>query len=57
MINEELNCGEQVSAVLRNALTGKKRVIDRRSAPKYEIEIKVTDLQTGEIILNIKETR
>ena len=56
---QEVNCGETVSAILRSALTGEKRVIDRNTpkSPRYEIEIKVTDLRTGENILDIKETR
>ena len=50
-INEKMNAGETVSAVLTNAKTGKKRVVG--GAPKkglrYKVEVKITDLQTGEI--------
>ncbi len=52
-INEKLNAGETVGAVLTNVKTGKKTVVGGAPPPKkearYRIEIKVTDLLTGEI--------
>lgn len=52
MINDKMNLGEMVSAVLTNAKTGEKRVIDEkglRKEAKYRVEVKVTNLETGEV--------
>lgn len=52
-INEKLNAGETVGAVLTNVKTGKKTVVGGAPSPKkeprYRVEVKVTDLETGEI--------
>lgn len=52
-INEKMNCGESVVAVLKNAATGEKRVIDDvqfgTPSAKYKFEVKVTNLRTGEV--------
>lgn len=56
MINEPIGTGEKVSAVLKNATTGEKRVIDGQPK-KYKVEIKVTDLATGKVIYTHEDTR
>ncbi len=52
-INEKLSTGETVGAVLTNVKTGKKTVVGGAPSPKkearYKVEVKVTDLLTGEI--------
>ena len=53
MINDDMNCGETVAAILRDAKTGAKRVI---SKAKYKVEIKITDLTTG-AVHTFEETR
>lgn len=47
MVNDKLNTGETVSAVLRKVQTGEKQVTDEK--PKYKVEVKITNLDTGEI--------
>ena len=49
-INEKINAGETVGAVLTNVKTGEKTVVGGApKEPRYKVEVKVTDLQTGEI--------
>lgn len=50
MINENLNAGETVAAILQNALTGEKRVVgEAKKEPRYKVVITVTDLETGDV--------
>ena len=52
MINDKMETAETVSAVLTNAKTGQKRIIEENSPQakaKYRIEVKVTNLETGEV--------
>ncbi len=53
MVNENINAGETVLAVLRNAETGEKRTIEQpraeSSEPTQKIEVIITDLQTGRV--------
>ena len=52
-INEKLKTGETVGAVLTNAKTGEKRFVGGaptpKAEPRYKVEVKITDLKTGEI--------
>ncbi len=49
-INDEVNSGEEVSAVLTNAATGEKRIVgEPKRAPKYRVEVTITNLETGKV--------
>lgn len=50
-INEKLEGGETVSAVLTNVKTGEVKIVGEapKSAPKYRVEVTVINLETGEV--------
>ena len=59
MINDKVNMGETIAAILQNVASGEKRVIDSNASKKeakYKIELKITDLRTGAITRH-EETR
>ncbi len=50
MPDDTIGCGEKVSAVIRNTETGKvTRIEHTDTEPRYRVNIRVTDLKTGEV--------
>ena len=49
-INEKLEGGEEVSAILTNVKTGETRTVGgKKKTLKYRVEMTITNLETGEV--------